>query len=82
MVLKEMKKLIDIATEVFCLTNHDKDELIKYFNARPVSKSLSIIRLRKWIEQNHSKITLFIGSLDWFPNRKGFEDFRKIVQSI
>ena len=70
------KKLIDIATEVFCLTNHDKDELIKYFNARSVSKITIYYPFKK---MDRTKIIpkslLFIGSLDWFPNRKGFEDF-------
>ena len=37
-------------------------------------KSLSIIRLRKWIEQKSFQNLLFIGSR-LVSNRKGFEDF-------
>lgn len=69
------KRLINRAEKVFALSEYDAFVLRNRFMKKEIGIQSPIYPFKKKRTQNEGNGILLIGSLEWFPNRLGVEDF-------
>ena len=76
---KQENKLIQKADKVFALSDHDSFVLRNGFLKREVSVQPPVHPFEKKTLRTLGNGILLIGSLKWFPNRLGVEDFLSCI---
>lgn len=73
------KRLIQKADKVFALTEHDAFVFRNRFLKKNVFVQSPDYPFEKTLSQNRGSGILLIGSLNWFPNRLGVEEFLSCI---